>query len=84
MINETRVSLLNLCEEIAKVQRQLDTISDLVEKLIQETAASDSPRPVYNRPNFHPVFDYDDMVQECDNCGGEDCRESCVNANFDY
>ena len=26
---------------------------------------------------------FDDRVYECDNCYGEDCRDYCVNDNFD-
>lgn len=33
-----------------------------------------SPRP---RP-------FSDTIYECDNCGGEDCRDGCVNDNYDF
>jgi hypothetical protein len=27
---------------------------------------------------------FTDIIYECDNCGGEDCRDGCVNDNYDF
>ena len=32
--------------------------------------------------NDDPSYNSFEMITECDNCGGEDCKDYCVNDNF--
>lgn len=37
-----------------------------------------------NEYKYKKIFYYRSDDEECDNCGGDSCREYCVNDNFDY
>jgi hypothetical protein len=52
-------------------------------KIVLGPDTSQVLRIINRSSNFEPrpVFD---LEKECDNCGGYDCRDGCVNDNYDY
>lgn len=74
-LNGTSGKDMTLFLSLPPVFHKKHTLSPRNKNFIFEPPFSDT---IYECDN------YEYTIYECDNCGGEDCRDGCVNDNYDF